>query len=460
MIRAIWFMLKVGLFVGVAVWVSDHSGYVNIDMAEYDTKIRINTGLFFLILLIAILTALFFYRIALAIMRTPYNVKQFMKNKRRENGYIALSQGLTAVAAGDTKIAVRCASRATRFLPSDKGLPLLLKAQAARLQGDEKTAREAFAELVKNKDTSFLGVRGLLQAALDANDHVQALDLANRAMTMHPKQPWILRLVYDLQIQNRDWDNARKTLDRADKIGAIAKDKAVSDRIAMLLLEASADLSEGLRAASLNKLKKAQKIAPAFVPTIERLAKMYIQNNQRGKAQRIVEKAWKAEDHPELARIWRDMFPEHKSGDPIALMNWMQKLLKMQPDSAESYMALARAAINQKLWGEAREYLKKAEDIKTGARLYKMYASLEELSGGDEAAAKDWFEKAAEAQPGKRWVCSQTGRIYQEWSPIAQPHGSFNTIEWTYPHGVDGNDSALLSAANDDEDAVLLEAPA
>ncbi len=461
MIRALWFMIKIGLFVGIAVWIADHPGFVNIDFAEYDTKIRINTGLFLLILFITLVVALFFYRIVSSIMRAPKAIKRYMQNKSRENGYRALSMGLTAVAAGDVKNASKCAEKATRHLPTDKGLPLLLKAQAARMRGDEETARETFAELTENQDTAFLGVRGLLQAALDANDHPQALDLANRAMAMHPKQPWILRLVYDLQIQNRDWDNARKTLDRADKMDAIEHDKALSDRVAMLLQEADTDLREGARLAGLDKLKKAQKLQPDFVPTIERLAKLYIQSNHRGRAQKIVEKAWKAEDHPELARIWSDMLPEEKSRDPIAVMTWMQKLEKMQPDSAETYMALGRAAIHQKLWGEARDYLNKAREIHKGARLYKLYAMLEDLSGSSEAAAKLWLEKAAESKPGKRWVCSQTGRIYDHWSPIAAPHGSFNTIEWTYPHGVAGLDGKLLgAAANDDRDKVMISAPA
>ena len=47
----------------------------------------------------------------------------------------------------------------------------------------------------------------------------------------------------------------------------------------------------------------------------------------------------------------------------------------------------------------------------------------------DLAAGQNW-EKAADAAADKVWICRETGRIYDRWSPIAEPHGSFNTIVW------------------------------
>lgn len=463
MIKAFWFMLKVGVVVAIAIWVADHPGFVYMEFDSYDTKIRVNTGLFLLGLLITILLAIFIYRIISGLVRIPHAIEKYMQSKRQEKGYRALTLGLTAVAAGDTKHAAYHAYRASRFMPEDKGLPLLLNAQAARMKGDEDEARDIFAQLAQNKDTSFLGVRGLLQSAMDAGDHEKALQLAQGAREMHPEQPWIVNIVYDLHIQSRDWKNARKILNDAVRMKAIDADQAKSDRVAMLLLSADEELKAGFRVAALKTLKRAQKMGPCFVPTIERLAKMYIQDNHRARAQRVVEKAWKAEDHPELARIWGNIIPPHKSGDAKTRMAWFEKLFKMRPESAEALLALGNAAIEHKLWGEARDYLKRSVELHPGARAYKLLARLEEQSGQSDMAANAWLEKAANAQPGKRWVCRETGRIYDHWAAIAPPHDSFNTIEWQYPHGLFGNDQQALlphGPANDDEDKVLLESPA
>jgi hypothetical protein len=43
-----------------------------------------------------------------------------------------------------------------------------------------------------------------------------------------------------------------------------------------------------------------------------------------------------------------------------------------------------------------------------------------------------WLTQAIHAQPDKTWVCSKTGRCYNEWS-ILSPEGHFNTLEWLYP---------------------------
>ena len=48
-------------------------------------------------------------------------------------------------------------------------------------------------------------------------------------------------------------------------------------------------------------------------------------------------------------------------------------------------------------------------------------------------AANAWLEKAMSAPEFKKWVCTETGLVYNEWSPLTPPHNSFNTMVWDYP---------------------------
>ncbi len=435
MLNALWFAVKVTILVTLAVWVADNPGYVLIELPDQKFKVRVHTGLFLLVLLGTILLAILIYRILKGFADFPKSFRKYRAQRFREKGHKALTLGLTAVAAGDAKIAGYQAFRAEKFLPQDKGLPKLLKAQALRLQGREDEAAAVFAELVENKDASFLGVRGLMQAALDRKDYKSALEMSYKALSLHPKQPWILRAVYDLEIRQRHWDQARLILDRAEKAKAIAPGRAASDRAAMLIAQADDALAGGFRAQALELLQKGQRFAPSFPPLIERLSGLYLETGQRRRAVRLLEKAWKASAHPALVPVWASLMAPHKSNDLAARLAWHERLVKMTPDSAEAHMALARVAIDQQLWGEARDHLARAEMIRPGMRLYKMLAELEESSGQGERAARRWLEKAADSEPGKRWVCRETGRIYDQWYPIAAPHGSFNTIAWDFPHG-------------------------
>jgi HemY protein len=432
MIKALWFMTKIGLLALLAVWIAGRPGFVRLEWLDY--AFTVHVGLFLLMAMFTILLAIFVYSVIRTIAALPRTLRQYREKRRREKGYRALTRGLTAVAAGDVKTAVHEAERASSFLKGeDNSLSLLLEAQAARLDRREDDARRSFVKLLAHKDAAFLGVRGLLQAALDTHDYARALDLARQALKLHPKQPWILRLVYDLELRQRQWARARDLLGRAQRAGAVPPEKATRDRVAMLLAEADDDLQKGLHEEALKKTKKAARTAPGFVPASLRLARLYIQAGQRRQAIHTLERAWKAAPHPAYVPLWQALIAPEKTKKPVGRLQWFEKLLTLNPDTAAGQMAAGQIAMEDGLWGEARHFLMRTEEIEPSADLYKLRAELETRASNDPKAAQDWLEKAATAKTGKAWVCRESGRIYEEWIPVALPHGSFNTIEWSSP---------------------------
>ena len=431
MFRALLFMVKVGLLVAIAVWVADRPGSVRIEWLEYTFTVHL--GLFLLVMLGATLLSIFLYNVIRTFADLPKSYRRYLEIRRKDKGYRALTLGLTAVAAGDTRSAVYQAHRVTKLMPGDKGLPLLLNAQAARLDGREEDARESFVALLESEDAAFLGVRGLLQAALDMGNYTKALELARQALKLHPKQPWILSTVYELEIRMQDWPSARDTLYRAEKAKAISAEKAKSDRVAMLLAEADILAKDGRHKDALKAVKKAVAIDADFVPAVIRFARLSNMEGQRKPAVKIIERAWKINPHPEYVQVWEILAPQGTTKKPMGRMQWMEKLLEVNGESAAAQTEAGRVAMEQGLWGEARGHLRRAEGLEPSARIYRMLAELEERSGGSEEAAMTWLEKASAAPPARGWVCKQSGRIYGQWQPIAQPHGAFNTIAWDFP---------------------------
>ncbi len=455
MIRAMTFMIKVALFIWAAVWVAHRPGSVEINWLGYD--LRMHIGVFIIILLATLLLFLFIYRVIRTFTDFPKSYARYSEVKRRDKGYRALTLGLTAVAAGDTKAAAQQAQKATYLLPESEGLPLLLQAQAARLEGREEDAHHIFVQLLENKDAGFLGLRGLLQAALDSGDKDTALSLAQKALKLHPKQPWILRTVYDLQIANHQWDEARQILPRATKVKAITVTQSKSDRIAMLLLEGDSNLEEGFNIKALEKFQKAYALDKSFTPTVIRLAQIYVGNAQKAKARKLIEKAWKLAPHPELAQLWGILIQKKKAVDPLATLRMYEKLAALNPEHVESHIMLACAAMSEKLWGEARDHLTKALECEETSSLYNLLAKLEERSNGEQSRIKDLQDKAKNAPMGKSWICRESGRIYPKWNAIAEPYGTFNTIIWDNPYANQNNFGTLLS--RDESQDILLEAP-
>lgn len=431
MLRAIWFLIQITALALLAVWLVDRPGTVQIQWRDY--TITAQLGYVLLAVAVTVLAGIIVYRLWHAIISLPRVWGRFREKRNIAKGHQALTHSLVALAAGDYAAATAQARKSRRLIPEYEGLPLLLEAQAARMGGDDDKAAESFHALLEDKETAFLGVRGLMQGAIGKGDYDRALQFAYKARDMHPKQGWILRAVYDLEIRTRRWDCAIETAKRAKKAGGLDEDKANSDMQAIWVHRADLDLQNGYRPDAIKKLKKAYKIDPGFPPLAQRLARLYLERGKRWAAIRTIEKAWRLQPHPDLVELWNRMAPSNKPSDPMIRLRWFERLLALKPDSADGQIAVAQAAMDDGLWGEARAYLVMAEKIRPSARLYRMWAELEDLATHDDDAARAWLEKAAQVPGDKVWICHETGRIYNEWSAIAEPHGSFNTIVWADP---------------------------
>ncbi len=454
MLKALWFMIKVGLLVAIVIWVAERPGFVKIEWMDYTFTVHV--GLFLVGALGVILAAIFLYNTIKTFVDFPSSYKRYREIKDQSKGYEALTIGLSAVAAGDTKVAVKQAKRAAKYMSGDTGLPLLLQAQAARLNGDEAAALESFAVLLEDKNAAFLGVRGLLQAALDREDYSKALELAQHALSLHPKQPWIIRIAYDVHIRLREWNDAFDMVRRAEKTKTLTKDEARSERVAILIAQADELSALGDNDAALQKLKAAFKLDAGFAPTATRLSRLYLETAQRKKGVSIIKSAWKVAPHPNLAHVWGMLMSSKRAGEALGRMRWYEKLLRVKSDTSAAQMLIGQIAIEEKLWGEARTHLMQAVELKPCAATYRLLAELERLSGHGEPAAEKWTAQVADGAPQPVWICRETGRIYEEWSPIAAPHGSFNSIEWRAPDSANGDHAAVGMSSGPDR---VLEAP-
>lgn len=431
MLRALWFLVQLFVIVVAAVWLLEQPGSLIIEFLDY--KVTASFGIGLLVLAALILIAITVYKVLNGIVSIPKVLSRYKNESARQRGYRAMTRGFVAVAAGNAKDATKFSKETRRFLPNEQGLPLLLEAQAARLRGEEGKAKEIFRELLKDRDAAFFGIRGLLKSAIDEGNKIKALDYARQALALNPKQPWIIKTVYDLELQNRRWDNALETAKKGIRFKAISKERAVSDHIAILLHRAREDELAGLQIEAVKKLQQAYKMDKCFVPTFLALGKIYMEQEKNRKVKSMLEKIWKKNPHPDLVNFWRQLAPENTAKNPMKQLRFFEKVLALKPDSVEGQMAIARIAMEASLWGEAKAYLTAAEKIQPLAEIYRMRAEIEQQTTKNEDVVRTWLLQASEAPAGKVWHCRLTGHIYDRWSAIAEPHGSFNTIEWGYP---------------------------
>lgn len=433
MIRALWVLTLLGVTVIAVIWLSDNPGQLQAQWHGYS----IETSAAVLVIVVVLLAAMaaLLYRGWLSIKRTPSRVATAWRERRRRRGYEALTKGMVAVAAGDSGEAQKQAKRADVLL-NEPPLTMLLSAQSAQLGGDDRAAEGFFKAMTEKPETEFLGLRGLLSQSIKRGETQKALELARRAYRLQPKSEWVATTLFDLQIDAGLWLDASVTNDELGR--RRLRNRHETDRHKAVLAFEQSRSARGRedRAEEMRLLRQAQDLAPDLVPATVRLAECLSQAGKERRALGLVEKAWIHHPHPDLAAVYTEL---RQPSDALAAVKMIEKLVRSNPGHPESLLALASAAIEAGLWGEARKHLQPVVDgggidgfFGRGCR---MMAAVEDKELQDHLAAREWLTRAAHADPDRLWVCSACGNATTAWTVTCGNCGQFDTYVWgTPPH--------------------------
>jgi HemY protein len=430
MLKTLWYLIRIILIIGVTVILASLEGQVDLTWQDYRVQIQLGFAaviVFLVLLLISWLSGLWF-----GLGRMPQDWMRARAERRRTRGYQALIRSMSAAAAGDHKIAYYLAYRAQKLLPeSEKSLPLLMQAHAARNKGEQVHAETAFRALLTQADTVLLGVQGLVQKSVLEGDFTGALNLAREAFKKQPHTPALLKPIYDLELRNRLWSDALVTLQKLESKKIITKENAIYDQRALWLMLADEAQKQNLLKQELKCLQKSYAVDPDFIPAIIRLVSFYINQNARFRALWILRKAWNKNAHPDLLPLWDRLSPQHenKSKQRERRLKFYQKLVAEAPQNMECLLRLAEVQIEEKIWGEARATLARAEKISSNKKLYLLWVRLEEETERRPENIRQWLDRAANAKDQDPiWVCSKTARTFGSWQGLVEPEGYFNTV--------------------------------
>ncbi|MBU6235762.1 MAG: hypothetical protein KGQ41_07950, partial [Alphaproteobacteria bacterium] len=265
MLRTLWFLIKLAAVAALGVWLVMQPGSTHLEWMGY--QVEAQTGFIIYCAILFALVFAWFYQGWIAIKRTPQTIARHLDARAQDQALQAVSYGLSAIAAGDASAAEKQAERAKKLIRNDHGLVPLLVGMTARLKGDPMAAEAAFRDLLNTKETAFIGVRGLLQLALDRRQGEQALVLARQAHRMHPKQSWILKTLYGLEVRQRNWVEAGDLLQKLVKAKALTQAEGAQDRAAMLLARAIEAAGRGHADQSYFLTREAYDAAPSFLPS-------------------------------------------------------------------------------------------------------------------------------------------------------------------------------------------------
>ena len=451
----VWSILKVLVFLGVVAalvfgmaWILDTPGVVRIDFGSREFFVSpIGFVIGVVLLVAAALLIIKLLGLLAAVVRFLLGdetaISRYFSRSRERKGFDALADGMLALAAGDTRQAMRKADRAEKLLQRPD-MTRLLSAQAAEMSGDGAKALGYYKDMLDDDRTRFVGVQGLMKQKLEAGETDTALALAKKAFALRPDNERILRTLFDLQSKQEDWAGARETLNASMHARLLPRDVGTRRDAVLSLADARAALAAGNTARGNEAALQANRLAPTLIPAAALAARAYIAAGSKRKAAKTLTSAWAANPHPELASAFAAIEPEES---PAARRKRFAALVGAAPGHPESRLLEAELALAAEDFPAARKALGDLAETDPTTRSLALMAAIERGQGAPDTVVRGWLAKALTASRGPQWVCGNCNHVHASWMPVCENCGAFDTLDWkTPPHAEDAGlaESAML----------------
>ena len=426
MIRLLAFLIVVfALGLGFA-WLADRPGDMVVTFNGYQYQVSLMVAAVAIVAVVAAVMVAWW--LLKSLWNSPYTISRYFRVRRRDRGYQALSTGMIAAGAGDGALARKKTKEAAKLIRSDQE-PLihLLEAQASLLEGDHEGARQKFESMLDDPEMRLLGLRGLYLEAERLGDRNAARHYAGRAAAVAPQLAWAAESTLEELTARGDWDGALKLVDAQKSTRQIERD-AANRRRAVLLTAKAQSLADSDPTAARTAALEANKLRPDFAPAAVAAAAALFKQNDVRKGSKVLETAWRAEPHPEIAELYTHARP----GDAVLdRLNRAKKLQEMKKNHAESSMTVARAALDAQDFSTARREAEAAIRMDRREGAYLLLADIEEAETGDQGKVRQLLSKAVRAPRDPAWVAD--GVVSERWAPVSPVTGRLDAFEWRAP---------------------------
>jgi HemY protein len=186
-------------------------------------------------------------------------------------------------------------------------------------------------------------------------------------------------------------------------------------------------------------------------------AKFESEAHQVRRAMKLVETAWLANPHPDLA----DAYAHVKLGDSARqrLQRVETLAAKIPADKAgyvEGQLAIARAAIDASEFARARAVLAPYVNDPT-QRVALLMAEIERTEHGDGGRARAWTLRAVRARHDPAWTAD--GYVSDRWRPVSPVTGRLDAFQWQTPVASLPSDRGAMIESSAFEEAMLAAPP-
>ena len=376
----VWFIYAIVLTLGAWVLI-DNPGTVSIVWLDYviETSVAFCVALVFA-LIIAIHLILFPFR-WLRWIKMSLEKKRFIHFKE------TLIEILSNILCNNLSENEELIKKLQKYNDSDTNLILILKALS-------KTDSEIYDKLIKNPKTQQAGWKGLIDEHIERGEIIKAAEDVEKLLDKNEKTEWVVKEAFNLFTLNGEWEKAMSCLETLRKMKAVS-DKAYTYQKAVLLVK-------------LGKGWQAFKMCPELPFAALEAAKI-----KPKKAEKIYFTSWEEQPSWEVYHAYTKLYVRENS---LSLYKRVLKLCENNPNAKLNFLVTADAAINAKLWSEAKKELDTylANYPLMPSIAIKM-AQIEFNLNHNIHEAQRWIDKMSNLPPDANYVCRHCKHKTTDW---------------------------------------------
>jgi HemY protein len=412
------------LVTALIAWLITLPGTAMIEIAGYKMQPRLGLAAFLIGAAIALV--IIAWSIFRRVIDAPRYFAKLNRDRRRDLGVSALSDGFVALQAGDPNRARVLAREARSNLPRNHAAQLL-EARSDLALGDMQSAREHYRALINNKKTAVAALAGLYEQARTQGRTDAALSFAQKAVALAPQTRWASDAVLDDLTRRGQWDNA---LARVEAETAVTRDDKMIKRRKQAVLETALarETADTEPLLALDHALVALKLVPDFVPAALIAARIQSNRGEVRKAMSLLRRVWRATSHPHVATLYANAQPGASAVDRLKRI---RELIDSPPPNRPAAIVLARAAIDAYEWPAARSALANYSSAEPTQAVCLLMAEIEEGQNADQGKAREWLARAVRAPRDPVWTAD--GIVSDDWEPISPVTGELDAFEWRVP---------------------------
>jgi HemY protein len=404
-------------------WAVSIPGTMTLEVAGYRMQPRLSTMLFLMLLACALIILV--WAVIRRILSAPRTIARRARERRREQGIVALSDGFIALEGGDP-VRARSLAREAQGRLADNAAARLLEARADLAIGDMPAAREHYRGLLSDEKTAMAALSGLYEQARAQHRPEAALTFARKALVLAPASGWAHQTVFDDLVKRGAWAQAVAMVN--DQPAYNRQQRAAKRRRQAVIETARAresELADPLGA--LDHALTALKLLPDFVPAALIAARIHSNRGEARRAMSLLRRIYRATGHPHAALLYANA---QSGASAVDRLKRIRELIETPPPNRAAAMVLARAAVDAYDWKGAREALA-AHTGEPTEGVASLMAEIEEGESGDQGKAREWLARAVRAPRDPVWTAD--GITSDEWEPVSPVTGRLDAFEWKVP---------------------------